>query len=112
MLLRWERRADLRGEYGSHESEKPCFGVLGVWISGVVEWVGVVTDKVSILTELKSRNSVGTKGRRENLDGLTVSRPEQVEKKAFSSISKHTHALLAPGALLFVLRSMAQSHSM
>jgi hypothetical protein len=50
LLLRCESRADLRGEYGSQESEKPCFGVSGVWISGVVEWVGVVTVRVSILS--------------------------------------------------------------
>lgn len=52
LLLRCARRADLRGEYGSQESEKPCFGVSGVWISGVVEWVGVVTVKVSIVMDL------------------------------------------------------------
>lgn len=51
MLLRCARRVDLRGEYGSQESENPCFGVSGVWISGVVEWVGVVTVRVSILTD-------------------------------------------------------------
>lgn len=32
LFARLAMRADLRGEYGSQESSKPCFGVVGVWM--------------------------------------------------------------------------------